>query len=335
MLSDKRQATRYKREVERNKNSRNYLSLVVCCLLLNLSLVTCCLSLSHAASPVTVEVRAIPDKAKIGDEIKLFVKIERPKKFTVYAPTEKLKLSPFEIKKVEQMPWERGKNRVQETYALTLTVFELGDLSVPAFPIRYKSDTGREAEVLTEPCAVKIESVRKAKKGAKDELRPIKGPLSFDLTRFWSAVFGIIAFILAVLLAVSIVWRLSRRFVDPESLKPPHERAVLELGRLKKKRYLEEHHHKEYYSELSDILRRYLERQFGAQALEQTSAEVLDQLKDKDFTPEVFNKIRVLFNEADLVKFARQTPERTLGEHLAVTLTQIVDETRPREDKKK
>ena len=201
-------------------------------------------------------------------------------------------------------------------------------------PVRYKSDTGREEEVATDAATVKILSVHKAGKDKKGDMKPIKGPAAFDLRAFWSWVFGMLATVLGILVGVLIAWRLHKKFIDPESLKAPDERVLLELGRLKKKRFLEEHRDKEYYSELSDILRRYLERQFRVEALEQTSAELLLKLKSADFSDDAVRKIKAFLEQTDLVKFARFVPERKAGEELTERLVEIVNQTKPHQEKK-
>jgi len=160
------------------------------------------LSFSYAATEeVTVTARAFPEKATLGDEIRLWIQVERPKKFSVLAPTRKVKVSPFEIKSVETSPIARGNNRIRETFILTLTVFELGDLTIPPVPIEVRSDTGHRQTALTDPVHVKIVSVGK-KKTDKEDIRPIKGPVSFDLSGFWACVAGILAALLAVFLTI-------------------------------------------------------------------------------------------------------------------------------------
>jgi hypothetical protein len=281
-----------------------------------------------ASSSVEVEVRAIPDQAKIGDEIRLYVQAQRPRKYSVLAPSRQTALEPFEIKKIERLPHTGDKNRVCDTFVITLTVFTLGDLEIPSFPVRYQDGSGHANRVMTEAVRVKIFSVGK-KAGEKDKMRPIKGPVSVGLLGVWSGMAAGIIAVLSIFLAIKVFLRLRRIFVDPESLKPPHERVLLELGRLKKKRLVEQDKVKEHYSELSDILRRYLERQFGILALEQTTVEVLKVVKEKNFEPSVVAKIQDVLEKTDLVKFARFIPARNLADDWVKAVTEIVAVTRP------
>ena len=281
-----------------------------------------------AVSSVQATARVIPEKARLGDEIRLFVQVDRPKKYVLFPPSEKIDLAPFEVKKVELSPYVSGKNRVCETFILTLTVFQLGDLTVPPVRIQFQDHKGVRGEVKTEPVTVKIVSVGK-KPADKDDIRSIKGPVASGFAGARNWLLGSVAAILAVWLVVIVVRRLRKKFIDPESLKPPHERARLELERLKKQGFIEQHKTKEFYSGLSDILRRYLERQFGTETLERTTAEVVSALKEKTLDPEALEDIRKVLENSDLVKFAKYDPERSVTDELEKRLLNAVDRTRP------
>lgn len=278
------------------------------------------------AETVRAEARVLKDRIKIGDEIRLLLQIEHPRKFTITPPDEKLDLSPFEIKRVEPVPVRKGQNRVQQTFRLTLTVFETGDLKIPPIPVQVFDEQNDPSRVLTEPVPIKVLSVGK-KLTDKDDIRPIKAPVSVGLGRFWSGLYGLLAAALAVFLVVKIVLRKLREREDAESRKPPHERVEIELKRLKDHGFLEEKNHKAFYSELSDILRRYLERRFQVDALELTSAELLAELERRSFEKELRDAIHEVLDEADLVKFAKLAPPYPLAERLEALIRQVVGAT--------
>jgi hypothetical protein len=288
-----------------------------------------------AQTPVTVTARAVPSKATIGDEIRLLVQVERPRAYSVAVPAGEQRLDPFEVKRVEATPFVDGKNRVRETFVVVLTVFELGELEIPPVMVKYKDGSGREGYLLGPPAAVKVVSVGK-KAADKDDIRPIKGPVSLSMAALRVWALSLLAFFLSVVLAVKVYWRIrNRREIDLESRKPPHERAALELGRLWKRNYLENGKAKEFYSELADILRRYLERQFTIEALEQTSFEIVRSLKEKEFAGEAVSRASELLEQSDLVKFAAFVPSRRRADELAARLSEFVDLTKPSESKQK
>ena len=63
-----------------------------------------------------------------------------------------------------------------------------------------------------------------------------------------------------------------------------------------------------YYSELTDIVREYLEQRYGIHAMEQTSDEIFASLRKLDVAEDNKAKLREVLLLADLVKFAKQQP---------------------------
>ncbi len=281
-------------------------------------------------SPVTVQARVLKSKIRIGDEVRLILQVDHPRKYSILPPNQKLDLSPFEVKKAETVPVKKGQNRVQETFRLTLTVFQTGDLEIPPIPVHYTDESGEPGEVHSDPVPVKVLSVGK-KLTDKDDVRPIKGPVSTGLFRFWTGLFSAMAALLFIFLAVKVTRRKLRERKDLESLKPPHERVKIEIQRLKNKGYLEEKNYKDFYSELSDILRRYLERRFGIEALEKTSSEIKLELEKKAFEKDLIRGILEVLSESDLVKFAKLTPDHALAGKLELGILTIVEATTPKE----
>ena len=85
--------------------------------------------------------------------------------------------------------------------------------------------------------------------------------------------------------------------------------------------------------EVKDILRRYLERRFEVETLESTTVEILKRLKEKEFSSDLIAKIREFLEYSDLVKFAKFIPPRSVADQLTGALRDIVEKTRPVEEK--
>ena len=299
-----------------------------------LSLTTYNLQLVHADANVSAEVRALRSSIRIGDEVRLLLTVEHPRKYSVTFPSEKINVSPFEVKNVDPEVIRKGQNRVRETFRLTLTVFQIGDLKVPPITVQYTDDAGNPGQVATEPLSVKVASIGK-KITDKDDIRSIKKPVSIGLFGFWSTLASIVAGMLTIFLIVKIIVRRWRDRNNAENRKPPHERVKIEIGRLKDHGYLEEKNYKAFYSEFSNILRRYLERRFQVEALESTSAELVEELKGISLEKEVLEAVREVLTEADFVKFAKSTPSYELAGHLEALLLDTVERTKPQAEEKK
>lgn len=84
----------------------------------------------------------------------------------------------------------------------------------------------------------------------------------------------------------------------------PHQKAMKEIERLKEEHMTSSENNKEYYTRLTDTLRKYIEERFGFNAMEMTSSEIIDRLTSVD-DRKMIDELKELFTTADLVKFAK------------------------------
>lgn len=117
------------------------------------------------------------------------------------------------------------------------------------------------------------------------------------------------------------IWR-KKPLTEAEeiALLPPYERAKLALQKLDESHYLEHSEIKEYYSELTLVLRKYLDEKVYDRALESTTDELVARLQllkegnQIDFSKETIKNIESILKRADLVKFAKSAPDVQLAE---------------------
>ncbi|NJM15029.1 MAG: hypothetical protein HC896_06305 [Bacteroidales bacterium] len=91
---------------------------------------------------------------------------------------------------------------------------------------------------------------------------------------------------------------------------PPHEIAFQSLEKLRAARLWQQNKVKQYYIELTEIIRLYIEQRFMVPALEQTSEEILESFRYRTnwLSPELQLKLKDMLTIADLVKFAKMSP---------------------------
>ncbi len=280
-----------------------------------------------AAALPKVKASAAPTQITLGAEFKLAIEAECPEGFSATPISRDIPIAPFEIKNIERSTRTRNENTVERS-VLTLTVFEMGDLLVPAVMVEFRDTAGRVYQRYTDPVPIKVVGVKKRPQD-KDDVRAIKPPVSYGMLFVWTAAVALVVFLLLLGLAVKVILRKRKHWIDPESLKPAHERAALEWGRLQAKPLLGEGKVKEFYTELSLILKRYLDRRFDAQTFELTTQEVLILAKQLELSSEVVQKIRHVLENSDLVKFAKQIPDRSLADSLAREILEIAEKTKP------
>ena len=101
----------------------------------------------------------------------------------------------------------------------------------------------------------------------------------------------------------------------PVPVKPPYEKAIEKLQKLKLARLPESGKVNEYYTELSNIIREYIEGRTGLNVMEKTSGEILDALPSTEFnTKEHAQYLHDLFYYSDLAKFAKYVPNTAENE---------------------
>ncbi|HOY38067.1 MAG: hypothetical protein KBB11_00605 [Bacteroidales bacterium] len=97
-----------------------------------------------------------------------------------------------------------------------------------------------------------------------------------------------------------------RRIPPPE---PPHIVALRELNRIRDEKKWQNGKTKEYYTELTDVLRKYFEGRFGVNAMEMTSDEILNAMSGFSVITETYmNQLKQVLITADAVKFAKAEP---------------------------
>jgi hypothetical protein len=153
--------------------------------------------------------------------------------------------------------------------------------------------------------------------------KPAAGDLEVDAKPVWirPTPLAILTWVGVTLLGVAafavLIWGLLRlkRHVREARLSP-RERAFAELDRLLHRGLIEKGLYKDFYIELTMVVRRYIERTHGIRAPEQTTEEFLAAAtRHPRFTPPVLASLRTFLESSDLVKFAGQqaTPQLAAG----------------------
>lgn len=142
--------------------------------------------------------------------------------------------------------------------------------------------------------------------------------------------------IIAILLAVAGIVVYFRYFKngiknlqENKRTEPPYEQAIRRLKELKSRKLCESGREKEYYTELTDILRTYIDRRFHINAMEMTSSDILNALDKNDDTRLPKRHMKLLLEVADFVKFAAQRPLPDDNVRAYNNALQFVEDTKP------
>jgi len=166
----------------------------------------------------------------------------------------------------------------------------------------------------------------------------------FVLADYYPIILSVLLGLFLICLAIYLVKRLrSQKSIIPfkkeEPKLPPHEQAIKELEEIKLQKLWQQGRNKEYFTLITETLRRYILQRFGANAMEMTSGEILDYIRMQTEADSVYENLKQILQLSDLVKFAKVHPlpdENDLSmmnAYLFVNQTKIVDVPKT-EDKK-
>ncbi len=163
-----------------------------------------------------------------------------------------------------------------------------------------------------------------------EDIRDIKPPVSFPVNYVFLII---LVSILSLIICVFLGGYIYRRLREKKSLsmpprKTPSEIAYEALENLKARDLPATGKVREYYFELSNIVRRYIEDKFSIKAPEMTTEEFLSSLKESDTLSDSHkNLLKDFLNLCDIVKFARYGPDKKEIDQSFNAAKKIVDET--------
>ncbi|MCR5560337.1 MAG: hypothetical protein K6F58_00765 [Bacteroidales bacterium] len=199
--------------------------------------------------------------------------------------------------------------------AVVLAPFEEGQYILPPiYALRIKGE--KTDTLMFEVPELKVTSIQidTASFTPHDIKGQIRYPVTFAEVLPWGL--GALGLAALILLAVYLIRRYSGKDEAGRPKDPPYVVALRSLDRYRGDRFWAPDKQKAFYSGVTDTLKEYMDAEFGVDAPEMTTAELFEALKGReDITPEMFGRLKGLFETADFVKFAKMTvpPEDNAG----------------------
>lgn len=275
---------------------------------------------------------------QIGDQIKAELRLTVPAGSRVQWPLllDTLAMNVEIIRKSGIDTVSSNKEQFTLKQELIITSFDSGAYVVRPILFKY-SQKGDTLSYFMETMPVELD-VQTIETDPTQDIKPIKPPLRAPVTfREMLPWIGLALIVLA--LAAFIYYYFKRRKqlkpVLATRLKttiPPYEAAIEALESLRLKKLWQSGKVKDYYSEMTDIVREYIELRFTLKALEMTTSEINAALRQVDVNSSAREKLYQTLMLADLVKFAKEQP---LPLENDLSLNQCIDfvmETKPRKE---
>ena len=239
--------------------------------------------------------------------------------------------------KIDTLKSPDGHILVKQHYLVT--AFKDSLLYIPSFPFILNGDT-----VWSKSLSLKVVQPFKidTASNAIADIKPV-----FQPKYNWLNLLFIILIVLAIHGIIILLLFIYRKYIkktpvlDSKEMKlllPPYVVALSELDKIKQDKPWQQGRTKEYHTELTDIIREYIERVFSLNSMEMTSEEILEHLRNlRSDQKTAYSGLKQILQLADLVKFAKWNP--TTDEHelslsnayLFVNQTKV-DETKPLEE---
>ncbi|CAG5084899.1 hypothetical protein [Parvicella tangerina] len=212
--------------------------------------------------------------------------------------------------KIESTTDNQGKPLMIWQQDFSVGIYAGGNIQVGPFVAIYQEDTIR-TNVTTIQVAVPQLEEDKGFVGIKD--------ISTDPYTFWEKVLlwikeHWVALLIVLLIIVGTILTAIYMRRKPEEKKPKGPVIPLpiqwmnQLEEIEKQQLWQNGKHKEYYIEVTGVIRKFIEYKYDIQALEQTSHEIIDSLRLSSIDPMMMNRIQNLFALSDLIKFAKSLP---------------------------
>jgi len=306
-------------------------------------------SVSTLVNAQTISVDAKVDSSQylIGDLIHFTISAEYSKDIKLLRPSVTDSLKGLEILGSEEPTLMEKDGKKISKFNFTFAKYDSGNVTIPSINLFYligkdtsdsKLSNLSEGELLknpkvrvlkTNPVSFRVNLVEvDLKKDIKDVKDPLKIPYNWKELLLW---------ILIALVVIGTIIYFYLRYkkkksglADEEKIikLPPHITALNRLRKLREEQLWQQGLVKEYHSRITEIIRVYFEERFNLPALEMTTAETLSKLNKNKEAEVILTTVKNFLTNADLVKFAKFVPLKSVNEEMMMQAEEIVNKTK-------
>ena len=291
-----------------------------------------------ASAQVTVEAAIDSIEMLIGEQVHVTVTATMKEgskvEFPVFKPTQQLIPGVEVLKSTELGTKGKDGGFVDRQVVYTLTSFDDTLYYLPPFVVKVDGKPYESKSLALKVVGIEVDTTR---------MDQFFGPKDVQDNPFqwsdWSLLFWL-SVLMLVLMAVG--YYLYMRLRDNKPIIThirivkrllPHQKAMKEIEQIKADKMQNSENPKEYYTKLTDTLRKYIEDRYGFNVMEMTSSEIIDRL-EKALTDDTKDaatmkaELRQLFTTADLVKFAKYSTMINENDANLVSAIDFINQTK-------
>lgn len=255
-----------------------------------------------------LDTTAIP----LGGQTRLVLSLRLPMppsetvRWPSYADTLTSQLEIIRTLPIDTVPND-GRYELHQAYIITS--FDTGYIVIPPLSVGVGNEEFESNPLLLQVVAPLLEQ----------ELRDVKDMQEVEyglLDKLVEYRWVILALATSLLLLIWLVrrWRMRPEPAAKETIAetkplPAYDEALKALEELESKQLWQKGHAKQYHSELTDVLRRYIERRYHVKTFERTTRQILTDLRLTGANGDAYDRLKATLQLADVVKFAKFKPE--------------------------
>lgn len=289
-------------------------------------------SVVRAMAQVSVEARIDSVGIFIGQQINVTLTVTAKEASKVVMPSLKPRavLTPgVEVVASKDLePQDAGNGLLQRTRVYTLTSFDEQLYYLPPFEARVDGKVYKSKSLALKVVGIEVDTANVDQFFGPKDVQDNPFRWSDWSTPFWLSVFMLLlmpaAYYLYLLLRdnkpISIRIKVVKRLL-------PHQKAMKEIELIKADRMVQSENQKEYYTKLTDTLRKYIEERYGFNAMEMTSGEIIERLTASQDRAAI-DELKELFITADLVKFAKYSTLINENDKNLVSAIEFINSTK-------
>lgn len=292
---------------------------------------------AQGSTPPTVAARIEPDSIGIGDRFDYVIEVDKDLVQEIGFPVFERQGEGLEL--IGEHPADtllREGRRLKLRKRYTMQAFEEGDYRLGRGEVLYIDKN--IVDTLRTPDSLRLLVTTFAIDSTSQSIYDLKPQLTLPF-RF-REVRGYVGWSLLALLLLAAAAYAAKRLLarcgkglgdlfKPAPPVPPHVAAIRALEALHNQKLWQNNRHKQYYSGLTDILRTYIDGRYGIGAMEMTSDEIIAAMRSQELPDKARMDLAAVLRDADLVKFAKATPEAEQNENDYLKVYYFVEETKP------
>ncbi len=278
------------------------------------------------AQDATVKASIDTNAIKIGEQLYYTITVETNATNLVVFP-EGESFNPMEVVESLSADTTGLQNRYRLVKEYALTQFDSGSYMIPRQEVLINDTSFYTDSMRVEVANVLVDTTKQKMYAIKPAMEV---PSTFSIPAWLWWVLGM----LAVGGLIYLLLRQRRKKQQAQKQLPPYERALFELQQLDRSNLLENRETKEYYSKLTEAVRRYLEDEVHLRAMESTTSELIHDLENRmkngelKLSRQTIDDLKVILQRADLAKFANSRPDIITAKGDRSTIEHVIIDTK-------